>query len=91
MSEKAQRVVFLKDKKAEAGGLDPIFMVFLDGSTDNFTYYAHIGQHGNCSRDYLEQEHIIEAEPDEFSDLWDEVVSLGYSIEAKQIKEALFI
>lgn len=91
-SEEVEKVIFLKDIKAEQDGADCIFMVFLKNfGNDDYTYYQHVGQHGSCSINYLKQEHIIEAEPEEFSGLWDEVVSLGYEIEAVQIKETLFI
>lgn len=86
------RVIFLYDTKA-----DDLFCVFIDtkvvgGIMDGkFTYtiYSHIGQHSTCSDTYVEQDHIIEADPEQFSNLLEEIVQVGYKPEVIQIKSKL--
>lgn len=93
------RCVFLIDTKLSEKPYDEfdVFCVFIDtkkagGIMDGrftFEMYALIGQHSTCSDSYLEQDHIIEADPEQFSNLLEEIVQIGYKPEVIQIKSKL--
>ncbi len=44
-----------------------------------FTMYAHIGQHGACHIDYIEK--CRPATKEEYSNLFNELESLGYNLQ----------
>ena len=45
------------------------------------TCYEHIGQHSGIDPEYVEQDHIRYATPEEYQDLKEELESIGYNLE----------
>jgi hypothetical protein len=89
------KVVFLYEKLN-----DEVIAVFVDTHRREIdrninayrTYYdgyAHIGQHTSISLEYIESDDVIEADPEQFSNLLEEIVQIGYKPEVIQIKSKL--
>ena len=89
------RVIFLVDE--EWG--EEVFCVFLDtnrrindtqlGIVSLYDIYAHIGQHSTANNSYLNEDRIREADPNEFSELLEEITQIGYKPQVIQIKSKL--
>lgn len=47
---------------------------------DEFIWcYAHVGQHSGACKDYMDE--LQPATPEEYQDLLDELISIGYDVE----------
>lgn len=68
-----ERVVFLKEKD---GSIMAYFPNIDEGNGQKMCY-AHIGQHSACSPEYAKE--CTPANEKEYSDLQDELVSVGYT------------
>lgn len=74
-----ERVVFLKDLENQG----EIVAVFpdLEWANDNLTCYAHVGQHGECSRRWARGKMRVEAKAGEITALYQELTNLvGYNL-----------
>jgi len=90
------KVIFLID---EEWGKEHLFCIFLDtkrrindtvlGIVSLYDCYAHIGQHTTAYSNYLSDDKIREADPNEYSELLDEIIQMGYKPEVIQIKDKL--
>ena len=61
---------------------EELLAVFPDIEADysgNKLCYAHIGQHGGCCDEYIKDS--PEATPEEYEDLKEELISIGYDLE----------
>lgn len=80
----ATLVKFVKDKDGDfEGDITAVFpqLKYNKKLFGNDTYmgYAHIGQHGGVSKEWI-KEHTIPAEVSEYSDLKKELEGIGYSL-----------
>lgn len=67
-------VVFRKDRSGEfKGQVTAIFPTLEDGFF--LTCYAHIGQHGSCSRTWI-RHCTVPAQPDDYADLLAELTTV---------------
>ena len=66
----------------EQGGGD-IIALFPEEPTGNENFigsYMHVGQHGDASPELLTDTDIVDATPEEYAALRDELVSIGYTL-----------
>lgn len=77
--EKPTPVLFRRDKPGTHS--DEVTAVFptLPGSPRMMTCYAHIGQHGSCSPEWLRND-TVPATPEEYAPLKRELESIGYML-----------
>ena len=55
---------------------------------DNFSCYAHMGQHSNCHKEYAAT--CKEASPEQYKDLKAELESIGYNLEIVKRGQSAF-
>lgn len=72
-------VIFRKDPKGSIFAVMPYEIADLSG---NMTSYAHVGQHSALSPEYLRD--TTPAREDEYRDLLEELVSIGYDPEVRK-------
>lgn len=78
------KVIFRKEKD---GTIIAIFPEEISNPTKGYlTYYAHIGQHGECDYHYILSKTKL-AKPEEYKDLFKELESMGYNL--KIVKKKL--
>ncbi len=72
-------VCFRKEKDGETLAVFP----YLSYRNYTITCYAHIGQHHTCTWPYV-QECTKKAKPEEYQNLYKELVSIGYQLRILQ-------
>jgi hypothetical protein len=73
-------VLFRRKKSGEyKGEITAVFPYLIADPQGNYTIYAHIGQHGSGSPEWM-RAHTVPATPEQYTALKNELEGLGYNL-----------